>query len=421
MGPYHSVMLWVTPRRADQADVEEPTTHGMFRRGVRTTTDRLGAAPQFLRPQTVERRMLILLLPLMGTAALTSWAVDESGGVAQWYVRFVMLPSAVLFFGLLAWAIRISPARIWRVRASVLTLGPGIVLVGYGDQLWRLVSQGFDSGYYFGMSVWIIFACALYVFLLPTRYSWRFAIGYYLTSLAMLCVFLGLNSNALPAVVTNDFILNNVIAPPVFIVLLSAFTRLRTEYAAARAQAADLRELALVDGLTGLQNRRAFGQSFKRAKARLLRNKTPLCAMIFDIDHFKSVNDTFGHNVGDEVICKLGAVLSRELRGTDEVFRWGGEEFAALLDETPSHMLKDVAERVRLAVQNAALLPQRPVTISIGATHVLAQDTEESVFSRADAALYRSKQEGRNRVTIAEAPATLPAASAGGPSTPPGS
>ncbi len=384
------------------AGMEEPTKLGVFRRGIRTTTERLGASTQFLRPQNVERRMLILLLPLLGAAALTSWAVDESGGVAQWYVRYVMLPSSVLFFGLLGLAIKSRPSQIWRVRAIVLVLGPGIVLVGYGDQLWRLAQGGFDAEYYFSMSVWIIFSCALYVFLLPSRYSWRFAFAYYLLSLAMLGVGLAYNSFSLPSVVSNDIILNDVIAPPVFIALLSAFTRLRTEYAAAKAQANDLRELALVDGLTGLQNRRAFSQSFKRAKARQLRNKTPLCAMIFDIDHFKSVNDTFGHHVGDEVICKLGEVLSQQLRGTDEVFRWGGEEFAALLDETPSARLMEVAQRVRLAVQNAGLLPQRPVTISIGATHVLPQDTEESVFQRADAALYRSKQEGRNRVTIAD-------------------
>ncbi|MCL4731919.1 MAG: GGDEF domain-containing protein, partial [Planctomycetes bacterium] len=213
---------------------------------------------------------------------------------------------------------------------------------------------------------------------------------------------LALNNRPLMQFIQVEFLLNGVVAPPVFIALLSAFTRMRSDYTRARAQAESLRELALLDALTGLPNRRAFGQSFARARARQARTKAPLCVLLLDIDHFKRVNDTHGHAAGDDVLRGLAGVLKRELRGTDEVFRWGGEEFAALLEETPATVLNVVAERVRAAVAGAPLLSHWPVTVSIGATHVAPGENEDTVFARADTALYRSKREGRNRVTVVE-------------------
>ena len=386
--------------------MDEPTSPGIRPLALRTTTENLGEGQSLLlRPQQTERRLLILLLPLFAVACVTGWADVELTGDARWFERFVMLPAAVVFVGLLVWAIRAPARKARHVRVVTLVVGPGVVLVGFGQQLWTFASHGFDETHYFGMSVWLVLSCALYIFLLPSGYAWRFAVAYYLVSVLMLAAFLLYNTAPIPRFVVSEMVMNNLVAPPLFIALLSAFTRLQVEYMKARTHAEDLRELALVDGLTRLPNRRAFGQSFKRARARLRRNKTPLCAMVLDIDHFKRVNDTLGHQVGDEVLVRLATVLTSELRGTDEVFRWGGEEFAVLLDETTSARLPEVGERIRLAVQNARILDDSPITISIGATHVQPQDDEESVFHRADLALYRSKNEGRNRVTVNDKPA----------------
>lgn len=383
--------------------MDEPTSAVIPTVAPRTTTDRLDNTQFVLeRPQRAERRLLIILLPLLMLACVTGWMDSELAGVARWYERYVLLPAGGIFAGLMVWAIRVSPVRIWQVRTAALALGPGVVLVGFGQQLWELSNAGFDDTHYFGMSVWLVFASALYIFLLPARYSWRFAVGYYLLTVLMLAMFLLFNTIPVPRFVFSEIVMNNLVAPPVFIVLLSAFTRLRVEYSRARTHAEDLRELALVDGLTQLPNRRAFGLSFKRAKARMQRSKTPLCAMVLDIDHFKRINDSFGHQMGDQVLARLGAVLKKQLRGTDEVFRWGGEEFSVLLEETPGANLPLVAERLRQAIQDAKLLDDGRVTVSIGATHVLPGDTEESVFRRADAALYQSKKDGRNRVTVHE-------------------
>jgi diguanylate cyclase (GGDEF)-like protein len=383
---------------------DDPTAYGARHHAGRTTTDRLAdGSVQLQRPQRAERRLLRILLPLFAIAACTAWVVAELQDTAQWYERYVLAPSVVAFLLLLVRCLVIPARKVAQVRNCTLLVAPGIVIIGWGRQLADLGVRGFDPDVYFDMSPWVIFCAALFIFLLPHRHSWKFATGYYLFSLVMLGVFVALDHKKLLPMVVNEILLNNVIAPPVFIVLLSAFTRLRADYVRELTHADDMRELALLDGLTGLQNRRAFRQSFKRAKARQLRNKTPLCAMLLDIDHFKRINDTYGHQVGDEVLVKLANVLTRELRGTDEVFRWGGEEFMVLLEETPGKHLELVAERVRAAVEAEELLEKSKITISIGATHILPQEQDDVVYPRADEALYVSKRDGRNRVTIMDA------------------
>lgn len=389
--------------------MDEPTVFGRRHHSTRTTTDKIGAAPTLLTPLMTERKLLILLLPLFALAASSGWAISELLDQARWFERYCLVPASFGFLLLMLAAI-LSPAHhIWRIRSVTLVIGPGIVMIRFVQLLIDLHNEGFDENTYFNLSPWLILCAALYIFLLPVRLSWRLALGYWGSTLVMLAIFLALQSKPLPVLVETELLLNYVIAPPVFIALLSAFTRLRADYVRANTHADDLRELALLDGLTGLQNRRAFRQSFKRAKARQLRNKTPLCVMLLDIDHFKRVNDTYGHQVGDEVLIKLASVLTRELRGTDEVFRWGGEEFLLLLEETPSEHLEQLAERLRAAVEHEQFLDKSTVTISIGATHILPHEEEDVVYPRADEALYVSKRDGRNRVTIVEAPKAKPA------------
>lgn len=160
--------------------------------------------------------------------------------------------------------------------------------------------------------------------------------------------------------------------------------------------------MTIVDGLTGAYNMRYFHEQLESELARAHRYDRPLALVMIDIDHFKRVNDTYGHQVGDEVLVGLANVLMRELRGTDEVFRWGGEEFMVLLEETSQKHLSEVAERLRAAVEAANLLERSTVTISIGGTHIGVNEGEDVVYPRADEALYASKRDGRNRVTISE-------------------
>ena len=157
-----------------------------------------------------------------------------------------------------------------------------------------------------------------------------------------------------------------------------------------------LEELSLTDGLTALRNRRAFdehlGATFRQAR----RYERPLSLAIVDVDHFKSVNDTRGHQAGDAVLRGMAEILGRVSRGADFVARIGGEEFAIVLPETGLFEALQFAEKIRAAVATSDL----DVTASVGVAsipHTQIETTDE-LLRAADEALYRAKQRGRNRV-----------------------
>lgn len=166
----------------------------------------------------------------------------------------------------------------------------------------------------------------------------------------------------------------------------------------------ELRNLAITDSLTGAKNRRYFMNRGKEELARCLRYGPPLCLLLLDIDHFKQVNDTYGHDAGDEVLKSLTQKCRMVLRETDLFARLGGEEFAALLMQTSQQDALLTAERLRSAIQQMPL-PQISatfsITISIGVALFDGSDGSiEELMKRADQAMYRAKQSGRNCVVL---------------------
>jgi len=169
-----------------------------------------------------------------------------------------------------------------------------------------------------------------------------------------------------------------------------------------------LRQQSVRDALTGLFNRRFLEESLQRELARTQRNGKPLAAIMIDVDHFKRFNDTFGHDAGDLVLREVGALLRRQVRGSDIACRFGGEEFLVLLPEAALETARERAERLRQAVhelqplQNGRALGA--ITISLGvALFPDHGDTPESLVQAADAALYQAKKAGRDRVVVSEA------------------
>ncbi|MDQ2799817.1 MAG: diguanylate cyclase, partial [Armatimonadota bacterium] len=176
---------------------------------------------------------------------------------------------------------------------------------------------------------------------------------------------------------------------------------LETQKMELEAVNAELETLALRDGLTGLSNRRAFGQRVALEMGRAVRYGLPLSLLLLDVDHFKEYNDTFGHVAGDEVLKTLSQVLHTQGRETDFFARYGGEEFVIILPHTDSAGALTLAERLRIAIANAPW-PARPVTASIGAATLLPNmEAEDDLVSAADRALYAAKAAGRNRVVHA--------------------
>ncbi|WP_252724257.1 GGDEF domain-containing protein [Vibrio hepatarius] len=166
---------------------------------------------------------------------------------------------------------------------------------------------------------------------------------------------------------------------------------------------ATLHDSAIKDELTQLYNRRALEELLPTEVARAHRHDLPLSIVLLDIDHFKQVNDTYGHQVGDEVLRITGRVLKLHTRRDDLSFRYGGEEFMVLLPNTDIEKALIVAEKLREEIEESRMLPSKKdrCTASFGVTQLYDEEWQSAV-ERADIALYNAKTNGRNRVINGE-------------------
>lgn len=163
-----------------------------------------------------------------------------------------------------------------------------------------------------------------------------------------------------------------------------------------------LAEQAVTDPLTGLANRRAFDEALDREVARQRRTREPLSLLAVDVDHFKTINDTWGHSAGDETLAALGELLPRLVRSSDTVSRVGGEEFGVLLPDCPEPQARARADALRAEVSAASRHWPYPVTVSVGvATLPDSADDLHDLVVAADRALYVAKESGRDRIGVA--------------------
>ena len=163
--------------------------------------------------------------------------------------------------------------------------------------------------------------------------------------------------------------------------------------------------LAVTDDMTGLYNRRYFDRHLGVMLGKAQDLKRDMALMILDIDHFKAVNDSHGHDIGDAVLREFAVRLKRNIRGVDLACRFGGEEFVVLMPDTDYNQAEAVAERVRQSIADRVFEvgAQRPLSVTVSAGVTLNErmtDSPESLVKRADVALYRAKREGRNRVVF---------------------
>jgi diguanylate cyclase (GGDEF)-like protein len=175
------------------------------------------------------------------------------------------------------------------------------------------------------------------------------------------------------------------------------------------ARTAELKEanetisrLAATDELTNLSNRRSFNDRLDSALSSARRHEYPLSMIMIDLDHFKTVNDTFGHSKGDQVLKAFADVLREIIRAEDFAARWGGEEFAIILQHTSREAASALAERIRVAFEQYSNSTfTMALSASFGVVQLQAGEDSVSLIRRADDALYKAKHEGRNRVVTA--------------------
>lgn len=175
-----------------------------------------------------------------------------------------------------------------------------------------------------------------------------------------------------------------------------------------RAKTSELQHQVDLDPLTGLVNHTHALAILKEALSNAHRDGTSLCVLMTDLDHFKNINDRYGHLVGDGVLRDVATRMRSAVRDFDSIGRYGGEEFIVILSDTPMATAKKIAERVRRRVGQTPVQVNRlkiPITVSLGLTLAGRDDDSETLIGRADAALYDAKNAGRNRVEIRRSPA----------------
>ena len=160
-------------------------------------------------------------------------------------------------------------------------------------------------------------------------------------------------------------------------------------------------KLMMTDPLTGLANRRRLSEMLDRELSQARRSRRPLAALMADIDHFKSINDTYGHGTGDKALQQVAQILRDSCRKEDIVARYGGEEFLVILPDSGTRAASECAERMRRTIAGSSFPGiDHPVTASFGVTFLTSADTEDDFIKRADTALYEAKATGRNRVVV---------------------
>jgi diguanylate cyclase (GGDEF)-like protein len=181
-------------------------------------------------------------------------------------------------------------------------------------------------------------------------------------------------------------------------IILNVITRLQQ----------DLLDQAVTDPLTGASNRRHMDMALTEMLERNRRTGATASLLVIDIDHFKKINDAYGHDVGDTVLKGMVHLVQRSSRKLDRLFRMGGEEFLLLLPDTRVGDALTRAEKLRVMIAEAGLLKDRQVTVSIGVSEIAGDQCVETWIKRADEALYAAKQGGRNRVVSGNAPVAVP-------------
>ncbi len=257
--------------------------------------------------------------------------------------------------------------------------------------------------YYLGLDYIILLSIYL---LVPNNFLFRTLPCVFFTLATLISYF-----SITPVLPVSDIIviiISHIFANGLGILTSAKFYSFRRQQYESQARAQELRkdliQNALLDELTGVSNRRHFFHSAEAEFDRFQRYKHPFSLLMLDLDHFKNVNDQFGHPIGDKVLKELASIVAKNKRDTDLFGRLGGEEFALLLPETGLSGATDIAVRLRRACHGIKLshLSGMRITVSIGVTQVRSDDANfDAVLARADETLYRAKNNGRDRVEVA--------------------
>lgn len=213
--------------------------------------------------------------------------------------------------------------------------------------------------------------------------------------------YLGYGEHTPFSIFADAALLAIVIAPPIYWLVLNPIHKEYQRRLRAESEAEEMSRVAITDPLTRIMNRRGITVGLLDAMAHAERYRTPLTVAMVDIDHFKEINDTYGHEAGDRVLKNVAEILSDALRMPDKVGRYGGEEFLIVLPHTTLAQGSKIVERIRASVSKKIFdqgAKKAHVTISVGVTQFKPGEDLEQLMSQADKAMYDAKKGGRNLV-----------------------
>ncbi len=338
--------------------------------------------------ESLRIRLTLWLLPLGAFAALAAWGLSVVAGKMSLPDQLLLWPMALGFLALEFYLWR-NPQRIrlvWQISLGMIAL-------------YEIFSIYYEAAYMLhqrdGITPAVLWFPMVYLMafvLLSRRQALRFSLIY--LGLGLLAGAIGvLFSPPLGVSATNtalQFTLSNL----AYVTLLYIFAHLRRHYA-------QMHQMAHTDALTSLTNRRAMQTRLDSELDRARRYNRPFAVLVADLDHFKRVNDTFGHSVGDQVLREAAGRLLQHLRESDSLARWGGEEFLILAPETDLHRAHHLAQRLHESICETPMSGVH-VTLSLGVACYRQGDTIAAILSRADEAMYRAKAAGRNQVVLEE-------------------
>ncbi len=350
----------------------------------------------------LKRRVYLAGYTVAGLAAGTAWRWNRPGGAAEAF-NLVTLPLLVFLFAALILLLLVRPASL-RICERAAFFGTALYMLA------RLAHALFVVGWDTPVTIaiasfshWMPAVMMLAFLVWPVRQAFVASSIYYVMTLLMVGGYLLFQRQSTLSL--NVLLQQFVFANGVYLVLFYVLATARERYARFEAIAEWWNQLAHTDELTGVSNRRQLYADLKRELTRAQRSGRPFSLILFDIDHFKDVNDTHGHAAGDEVLKSISHVTRAQLRQNDLLGRWGGEEFLILAVDADSAEAGTLAERLRRSIEQSTLGPVSRVTASFGVATFCPQDSEDDLIRRTDAALYKAKEGGRNRVVVAPSPA----------------
>ena len=364
-----------------------------------------GGKPQNDPIEAAKRKVFMLATPVGIISMLVVWGIGLKQDDMSFPDRIILPLLAILFL--------ILVVLLWRHGIHLHTFELIIYALVLAYALWEFVSIivsiiSTNGSFSPDFTLWLPFVYILGFLVLSTNQALLLSALFFLATLIFgLASYMRfwLNGLAFPNI---SLLVQVYFASAFYITVLYLVARLREGYLSEHALADSMSKLAMTDSLTQVDNRRLLTQLLQEEVSRAGRHNLPLSILLFDLDRFKEINDSFGHNTGDGVLHEVAQQLRQNIRTSDPFGRWGGDEFLCLAVNTDVKKAVELAERLRDTLERSHFGTVGRVTASFGVTSYRMGDSPETLVRRADLGLYKAKAGGRNRVELVPADFTPP-------------